>query len=174
VGHEFELAPGRYHAKVMVREGNGGRIGSVVHPFDVPLLAGLRTSSPVLSHSPDAEPDEAGSLASPRLPAHRVFPTGSRLFVRFEVYGAARHETTGLPSVRTGLEIRRRDGTLLGRGQLDAMTPTPDGQLTRTSAVGLTGLAAGEYELVLVVNDDVTRKRLFVREPFTLAAPSGP
>ena len=47
VAHPFELAPGPYEVRIVVRDRNSGRVGSVTHPFDVPVLAGFRVSSPI-------------------------------------------------------------------------------------------------------------------------------
>lgn len=168
---ELELPPGRHHAKVAVRERNAGIIGSVVHTIDVPELSGLRTSSLVLSDIVEADAETGAGPSAPRILARRVFAPGTELLVHFDVYGAATEQTTGRPRVRTGLEMRRGDGTLLGRGQLSPMNPLADGRLTRTSSVRLTGTQPGDYELALYVTDEAAGKTIIVREPFTVADP---
>jgi VWFA-related protein len=168
---ELELAPGAAQARVVVRDRNSGRIGSVAHRFEVPDLSGLRASSVVLTDRLDPKPDWTMSEFEPRIVAHRVFPTGTVLFVHYDVYGAAIDPGTGRSRVRTGLEVRRRDGTALGRGGPVALTPSSDGRLSRTSDVRLAGTGPGDYEMVLSVTDDVTGQTLLVREEFALVDP---
>ena len=57
---DFELAPGEYQAKVIVRDKRSGRVGSLMHEFEVPALDQFRTSTPVLSDTRAATPSEEG------------------------------------------------------------------------------------------------------------------
>ena len=168
---DVELAPGVYGARIVVRDRGSGRIGSVDHRFEVPTLGGLRASSVVITDTLEPEPDGTTGQLKPRVVARRAFPAGAVLFVHYDVYGAAEDPGTGRPRVLTGLEIRRRDGTVLGRGELVPITPSPDGRLSRTSDVRLAA-PPGTYDLVLTVRDDVTGQELRVREEFTTVAPS--
>jgi hypothetical protein len=168
---DVELAPGAYQARIVVRDRRNGRIGSVDHSFEVPRLGGLRASSVVITHTLEPKPDGTASELEPRIGAQRAFPAGALLFVHYDVYGAAEDPGTGRPRVLTGLEIRRRDGTVVGRGELVPITPSPDGRLSRTSDVRLAA-PPGTYELVLTIRDDVTGQELHVREEFMTVAPS--
>jgi hypothetical protein len=170
---ELELAPGVFQARVVVRDRNSGRVGSVQHRFKVPALSGLRVSSVLLTDQLDPVPDWTMSQREPRVVAHRAFPLGGTLFVHYDVYAAAVHRGTGRPRVRTALEIRRRDGPVLGRGEPVAIIPSSDGRLSRTSELGLARAGAGEYELVLSVTDDVAGRTLRIREEFSLVEPGG-
>ena len=143
---DVELAPGAYRARIVVRDRGSGRIGSVDHRFEVPTLGGLRASSVVVTDTLEPKPDGATSQLEPRIVARRAFPAGAVLFVHYDVYGAAKDPGTGRPRVFTGLEIRRRDGTVLGRGELVPITPSPDGRLSRTSDVRLAA-PPGTYDL---------------------------
>ena len=49
ITRELPLAPGRYQARVVARDKNSGRVGSLLFAFAVPELAGLRVSSLRLS-----------------------------------------------------------------------------------------------------------------------------
>jgi VWFA-related protein len=167
---DVELAPGAYKARIVVRDRESGRIGSVDHRFEVPGLLGLRASGVVITDTLEPRPDATTSQLEPRVLAHRAFPAGSVLFVRYDVYGAAEDPGTGRPRVLTGLEIRRRDGTVLGRGELVPITPSSDGRLSRTSDVRLAA-PPGTYDLVLTIRDDVAGRELRVREEFTTVAP---
>jgi len=160
---EFELPPGGYQAKVIVRDANAGHIGSVFHEFEVPDLAGLRTSTPILSDT--LLPPPEGSKARPRLSilARRTFTTSSILYHQYSVFGAVRGEASGLPQVRAGFEIRRADGEVYRGATPTLITPTPSGLLVRLSGNRLSDAEPGDYELVLTVTDEVTSKSLEVR-----------
>jgi hypothetical protein len=168
---DVELAPGAYQARIVVRDRGSGRIGSVDHRFEVPKLGGLRASAVVITDTLEPKPGGTASQLEPRVVAHRAFPAGTVLFVHYDVYGAALDPGTGRPRVLTGLEIKRGDGTVLGRGELVPITPSPDGRLSRTSDVRL-ATPPGTYDLVLTVRDDVTGQELRVREEFTMVAES--
>ena len=170
---DVDLAPGAYRARIVVRDRGSGRVGSVDHTFEVPKLGGLRASSVVITDTLEPKPDGVASQLEPRVVARRAFPAGALLFVHYDVYGAAEDPGTGQPRVLTGLEIGRRDGTVVGRGNLVPIPPSPDGRLSRTSDVRLAA-PPGTYDLVLTIRDDVTGQELRVREEFTTVAPSTP
>jgi hypothetical protein len=48
IRRRLELVPGAYQAKIIARDGNARRIGSLTHDFDVPSGEGLRISTPIL------------------------------------------------------------------------------------------------------------------------------
>jgi VWFA-related protein len=171
---ELDLTPGAFKARVVVRDRGTGRIGSVDHRFEVPALGGLRVSSLVITDALEPKPDWTMSQLEPRVVAHRVFPTGSLLFVHYEVYGAVGDPATGRPRVRTGLEVRERHGALLGGGELVALAPSPEGRLSRTSEVRLAQAPPGDYEMVLRVRDDLAGQERVVREGFALVGPDTP
>ncbi len=51
------------------------------------------------------------------------------------------------------------------------MTPGPDGTLGRTLGFPLGNAPQGRYELVLVVEDEVSGRRVEAREAFTVGDP---
>src|SRR5262249_39147446 len=75
VVRDFELAPGGYQAKIVVRDKNSGRIGSVVHEFDVPDITQFRVSTPVLSDALQQQSDPK-AVPRPALLARRTFASG--------------------------------------------------------------------------------------------------
>jgi hypothetical protein len=103
--------------------------------------------------------------------ARRAFPSGSNLLYLFEVHGAARDGAAGLPRVASRCEVRRGDGTTLVRSEMTAIQPGPRGQLSRQVPLSLVGAMAGDYEIVLTVEDHVAGRALEVRDPFTVVAP---
>jgi VWFA-related protein len=165
---DFELSPGGYQAKIVVRDKNGGRIGSVIHEFEVPQLGPLRVSTPVMSDVLQKTPTGEEGPPRPAMLARRNFASGSMLYVQFEVYGAAKDKTTGLPKVTAGYQIRRSDGEVERAVAPSTITPTSIGRVSRLVGTRLEGASPGEYELVLTVRDEVAGKSVEVREPFTV------
>lgn len=172
VSREFTLPPGGYQVKVVVRDLNSGRVGSLVHEFDVPTGDSLRLSTPVLSTTTETGPDGA---RRPLLQVRRSFAPGSILYCQYGVYGAER-PTQGslLPRVLGGYEIRRADGGVFKRTAPTPINPTSVGALLRLHGISLVGAAPGEYELVLRVKDELSGKEAEVREPFTIADDAPP
>ncbi len=168
---EYELASGRYRAKMIVRDKTSGRVGTVIHDFEVPDLKPFRVSTPVLS---DVREGAAGGSPGDRLAilARRDFPQGSSLFCQVDVYRAVKEESSGMPRVSMGYEVRRSDGTLLARDAPSLIQPTPDGALSRMIGFSLEDASPGEYELVLRFKDEFSGSRLESREPFQVSAPT--
>lgn len=172
ISRDFELAPGGYQAKIVVRDKNNGRIGTVIHEFEVPDLGQLRTSSLVLTDTlqpqPEASKDSKPSPPRPAVVARRSFPSGAMLFAQFEVYGAAKDKASNLPNVVSGYVVRGTDGTVLAEQAASTIKPTSLGKLSRLVGFRLEGAAPGSYEMVLSVKDEVSGKALEVKEPFTV------
>lgn len=169
---DFELAPGGYQAKIVARDKNSGKIGSLVHEFEVPDLAQLRISTPVISDTlqPGAESSQAPPRPAPL--ARRAFPSGATLFCQYEVFGAEKEKATGMPKVSAGLVIRKSDGAVLTQMAPTLINPTSLGKLSRLVGTPLEGATAGEYELVLTLRDEISGKTLEVKEPFGVESPS--
>jgi hypothetical protein len=144
VVRDFELAPGGYQAKMVVRDANSRRIGTIVHEFEVPDLAALR------------------------LLARRTFSPESTLYAQFEVYGADKEKGSGMPNVSAGYVIRRKEGGVITNVAPSRINPTSLGRLSRLVGSPLKSADAGDYEFVLTVKDEISGKTLEVREPFTV------
>jgi VWFA-related protein len=171
ISRDFELAPGGYQAKIVVRDQNSGRIGTLVHEFEVPALGPFRVSTPVLSDTLQPKPTgEKTGTPQPTLLARRAFAPGSMLLAQFEVYGAAKEKASGMPRVSAGYVIRRTDGTVVTRVDPTPIQPTSLGRLMRLVGTKLEGSPPGDYEMVLSLKDEIAGKTLEVREPFSVAA----
>jgi hypothetical protein len=170
VVRDFELAPGGYQAKIVVRDKNSGRIGSVVHEFDVPDITQFRVSTPILSDMLQQQADPK-AVPRPALLARRTFPSGTVLYAEFDVYGAAKDKATGMPKVSAGYVIRHVDGNVQAMVNPTLIKPTSIGKLSRLVGTRLEGAEPGEYEFVLTVKDEISGKTLELNEPFTLTAP---
>jgi VWFA-related protein len=174
ISREFELAPGGYQAKIVVRDKNSGRIGTLVHEFEVPALGPFRVSTPVLSDT--IQPAPAGEKAGtpmPTLLARRAFAPGAMLLAQFEVYGAAKEKGSGMPRVTAGYVIRRNDGTVIAHVDPTPIQPTSLGRVMRLVGTRLEGSPPGDYEMVISFKDEVAGKTLELKEPFSVAAGAG-
>lgn len=185
LSREFTLPRGRYQARVVVRDLAGGRLGAVTHDFDVPAAAEFRTSTPILTDTVESH----GTPASlrPVLIARRTFARGSMLYCQYLVYGAATDAASNAPRVTGGYELRRiaaapdradssQAGDVFKRAAPTRITPPsimltpfPSGTLRRLHGISLAGAPPGEYELILTVTDELTRRTLTLHEPFTIA-----
>jgi VWFA-related protein len=163
---ELELPPGGYLAKLVVRDKRSGTIGSIAHEFEVPDLRKWHASTPILSDA--LEPRTEGQALRPVIPARRSFMAGSTLYYQFEVYGSLPDAASGLPRVSGGFSVRASDGTVVVRGQPALIRPASEGRLARIGVVPLEGMAAGRYDLVLDVEDQVAGKSLEMTEPFDI------
>lgn len=162
---EFDMSPGRYQSKVVVRDANTQKVGSVLLEFDVPRLDQLRVTTPILSSR--LQPG-SGGLATPAPVVARRFQRSDPLFCRFEVDGAQRGED-GLPKVSASHLLRTAQGRVLGRAAETLIEPTSLGALVRLIQLPLSGLEPGEYELVLDVKDELSDQTRRLVEPFTVA-----
>jgi len=170
---EFELVTGRYQAKIVVRDKVTGRMGTVVHEFEVPDLGQFRVTTPVLS---DVREETEDGRTGDRLAvlARRDFAQGASLFCQLEVYGATRLEASGLPRVSMGYQVRRSDGALFTQDAPSIINPTSAGSLSRMIGFSLGDATPGDYEIVMRVKDELSGKSLELHEPFSVTAPPAP
>jgi len=153
LSRELDLLPGVTQARIVIRDEFLGRLGALTLRFVVPPAASLRLSTPVITNRVSAARE--GLPSRPVLVAHREFPSGDRLYCQFEVFGAAPRSGPG-SGVEASYELRRRDGEVMRRGEPSLVSPSADGRLLRLLALPLDGIAQGDYELVLRVEDKAT------------------
>jgi hypothetical protein len=161
---EAALAPGRYQARVVVRDSSSGQVGSLLHEFVVPEQRGLRVSTPILS-----DRLRQGAAGSPEAIARRAFAPAGTLHGRFEVWGAKK----GAP-VKAGFAVVGEDGTMLAASPATPLVAAADGTLSRSFGIPLDGVPAGRYELVVVAQDEAGGERAETREAFVVSRPDGP
>jgi VWFA-related protein len=166
---EVELKPGSHQAKLIVRDAGSKVLGSVLLEIDVPPLAALRVSTPVLASG--LAPTTDGGVA-PVLSVERSFAPGSQLYCSFDVYGAKKGPD-GFPRVKAGHALRRRGGSVLGSTAPHALRPTSIGALSRLIQIPLAGRPVGDYELVITVSDELSGETREVVEPFEIAGGAG-
>jgi VWFA-related protein len=168
VMQDFELSPGRYQAKIVVRDGNTKKLGSVVYEFEVPPLDVLRVSTPVLTNRIQQPPGQPAP--SPVLSVRRSFASGDTLYCQFDVYGAQKDNVTSRPHVTASYVLLRPDGTAREKGGPSAMIPTSLGRISQLLWLPLEGADPGEYELTLRVRDELSGQEREIREPFVVVS----
>jgi VWFA-related protein len=170
IQRDFELGPGAYQAKIIIRDKNSSRVGTVIHNFEVPDLSTWRISTPVITDS--LQPQQPGQTSgAPKLVmlARRDFETGARLFVQFDVYNPTKDKATGMPKVTAGYTIRRKsDGLVFLKVAPTMIQPTSLGRLSRMVGPPLDGAEPGEYEFELNLKDELNGKILDFKEDFTV------
>jgi VWFA-related protein len=162
---EFGLPSGRHQARLVIRDPATNRVGSVIYEFDVPPQDKLRVSTPVLT---TRLTESRGGSPTPALVVDRAFAPGSLLYCRFDVFGAKRG-TDGMPRVRSGYALRRKEGETLGTVAPTFIKPTSMGALARLMEIPLRRMSPGEYELVLTVEDEVAGDSRKLVEGFSIA-----
>jgi VWFA-related protein len=161
---ELELMAGAHQVKLIVRDVASRKLGSVMLGVEVPPLGELRVSTPILASALSSTRD--GGLV-PQLRVRRDFPPGGSLYCSFEVFGAAKGPD-GLPRVTAGHALRLQGGATLGSTPPNPIRPTSIGALSRLIQIPLAGRAAGDYELVLTVTDEIAGRTREVVEPFSI------
>jgi VWFA-related protein len=169
ITRDFELRPGGYQAKIVVRDKASGRVGTVIHEFDVPDLTEFRVSTPLISDTREA-PAGGGPGGRLAVVARRDFPQGASLFCQLEVYGAQKDQKSGMPRVSMGYQVRRSDGSRWSGTNPSVINPTSLGKLSRMVGFSLEDAAPGDYEMVMVLKDELSGKTLQLKEPFTVTA----
>jgi hypothetical protein len=169
ITRDFELRPGGYQAKIVVRDKASGRVGTVIHEFDVPDLTQFRISTPILTDTREA-PSGGGPGGRLAPLARREFAQGSAVFCQFEVYGAQKDQKSGMPRVSMGYQVRRSDGSRLNGTNPTVINPTSLGKLSRMVGFSLENAAPGDYEMVMSFKDELAGTTLEVKEPFTVTA----
>jgi VWFA-related protein len=166
LAQEFHLKPGRYQARVAIRDASSGRIGSVTHDFEVPPLTGLRFTTPILTDAIEAPSFGSQAPPKPVLIARRTFPAGATLYYQFSVLGAGK-DASGATRVLGSHQLLGPGGTVvkqLAPGAIAASGGTP----SRFAGLGLAGLPPGDYELVLKVTDEIGGQTIERREPLAI------
>jgi hypothetical protein len=100
--------------------------------------------------------------------ARRTFDAQKPFFCRFDVHGAATDPATRMPRVKAGHVLRRADGSVLSRSEPTEIAPTSLGGVSRLMQIPLSGAQPGEYQLELLVRDELSGRERKVVEPFTL------
>jgi len=164
LARQWHLTPGVWQARLLVEDTTTGRMGTVLHTFEVPDPKVFRMSTPILT----AELEDPDGKRKPKVALGRTFRSGTILYCQYSVYGASvagKHDwaphALGAWALRRGEEIVREAPPTL-------IQPGGDGRLTRTLGISLQGAPPGEYAITLTVRDEKTGETLSRTEPFTV------
>lgn len=160
----FELPPGRYQARLSVE--TRGRRGAASRTFDVPALAGLRLSSPILS---DRLGDRLDRAPRPVVRGLEAFWPNATLYCQFEVFGGARGPDN-TPAVDAGYTLRAPNGAVVRSAPPTRIQPSPEGRVLRLFGFPLAGLAPGVYALSVDVRDATSGTTATTTDTFRLLA----
>jgi VWFA-related protein len=168
ITREFDLAPGSYQAKLVVRDVQSKRLGTVMYDFEVPVLDSWWVSTPILTDTLQRSAGQGAIL--PVVLVRRTFAPQGVLYCRFDVSGAQKDKATGLPRVSSGHRLRRVDGTVVSHNDPSPILPTTLGGVTRMIGIPLDGLTPGDYDLLLTIRDELSGKSQELVEPLEIAA----
>jgi hypothetical protein len=169
---DFELPPGAYQAKLVVREVGTNRVGTVIHEFEVGGVTQFRASSPVITDVLQQPTEGSKERPRPLMLARRNFAAGAPMYCSLEVYGATKDKASGMPRVSMGYAIKNAAGETVVRRDPTVITPTSLGKLSRMVGEPLEDAAPGEYEMVISLRDELGDQALELREPFSIVSPA--
>jgi GWxTD domain-containing protein len=172
----FVLQPGRYRIDLFVRDTVSGAMGVQHIGFEVPSFPAnrLAASSIVLAAKLEKFTDNvpSGQFA---IGPYKVVPNVSGTYTRgqnvgiyLQVYNAAIDQTTLRPAVDVDY-VLLKDSNELSRRREDWRDINDTGQrLTLTEFIDTKSLAAGEYEIRVVITDHITRETISPTAKFTV------
>jgi len=191
----FQLRPGEYTLKFLMRDNRTGKLGTFEQSLSVPSLdaKALQTSSIVLgSRLVDANRENSAGVehrgfGPPRrfdmerrsrdpltfngkkiVPSiGNVFLNRQTLYVYFQVYGAVEDTQKKKPSLETRLLLLHNKSKVL-ESEPQLVADWNKGVATVAMAVPLRGLKRGSYMLQVHVRDDVSDTNLFRRVPVVI------
>ena len=123
------------------------------------------------AHVP-VEKQRRAELVVQRRFTRREFEASGLLYCHFEVFGAA--APGGRSALEAAVELRGRDGEVVRREPRRSIEPTLDGRFIRFLSFPLDGLAEGDYELRLQVEDRATEEVQEHAEPLRLRGGAAP
>jgi hypothetical protein len=189
----FELPPGEYTLRTVVRDNLSGKLGSFEARISVPVFDGkrLQTSSVILASRLAAPEDparvrhrETGPGPLPAAPPDpftveqgrlvpsvgKVFLNRQTLYVYFQIYGAAEDPASRGPNLETYFvlmrnqtKVRETEGAVVRR-----WTAGTRGLATVVASLPLREFRAGSYTLQAHTRDAVTDTNVFSRITFVI------
>lgn len=150
-----QLKPGYYQVRLVVREVDTGKIGTVSRYFEVPDLSNkqLIMSSILVYDISPTTPNNPQQLA-----ATRVISRKRDLRYAAIVYNAKFDNNK--PQVRSQLIISQGNRMLFKEPEQPVVTPgSAAGQLVKVGQLGLSKVSPGRYILTLIVTDPLADKK---------------
>ena len=172
----FVLQPGRYRVDLFVRDTVSGATGFQQMGFEVPSFPTDRLAASSIILAAKLESLKETVAGSPfAIGPYKVVPNLSATYKRgqsagiyLQVYNAAMDQTTLRPAVDVEY-ILLKDSKELSRRREDPQDINDSGQrLTLTEFIDTKSLAPGEYELRVVITDQITRQTISPTVKFTV------
>ena len=190
----FDLRPGSYSLKFLMRDNRTGKLGTFQRRVEVPAIESeqLQTSSIVLGNRLVQSEEHSEGVRHERFGGRRrrgwrqetkdpfkigdqrlvpsignVFANRQTVYVYFQVYGVAEGKDTRKPQVETYLMLLK-SRTKVFEAEPYSATEWAEGSkgvVAVTMAVPLNGLRAGDYALQIHVRDRAADANLFQRVP---------
>jgi VWFA-related protein len=164
LARQWHLPAGVWQVRLLVEDTTTGRIGTVLHTFEVPDPNAFRMSTPILT----ADLEEPDGKRKPKVALGRTFRAGTTLYCQYNVYGANPDGRNDWTPHALGAWTLRRGDELVREVPATLIQPGSDGRLTRTLGISLQGANVGEYSLTLSVKDEKSGATLSRSEPFTV------
>jgi len=164
LARQWHLAPGVWQARLLVEDTTTGRMGTVLHTFEVPDPKIFRISTPILT----AELEDPEGQKKPKVALARTFRAGTVLYCQYNVYGASVPGKHDWAPHALGAWALRRGDELVREAPPTLIQPGGDGRLTRTLGISLQDAPPGQYTLNLTVKDEKTGDTLSTTERFTV------
>jgi len=172
----FVLQPGRYRLDLFVRDTVSGAMGVQHIALQVPSFPAnrLAASSIVVAAKLESMKDTVAGgqfvigpyKVVPNLSG--TFKRGQNVGIYLQVYNAAMDQTTLRPAVDVDY-ILLKDDKEFSRKREDPQDINDSGQrLTLTEFIDTNSLAAGEYEIRVVITDHITRETISPTVKFTV------
>ena len=150
-----QVPPGYYQVRLVVREAESGRMGTVSRYFEVPDLSNKNlTMSSILLYevTPGAQSTPA------QLSAERVISRKQDLRYATVIYNAK--TDSGKPQVRSQLIISQAGKVLFQEPEQPVTTTgSGTGELVRVGQLGMSKVTPGRYVLTLVTTDPLADKK---------------
>jgi len=150
-----ELPPGYYQVRLVVREAESGRIGTVSRYFEVPDLSNKQlTMSSILLY----EVNPTATNNPQQLPATRVISRQRDLRYAVIVYNAK--SDNNKPQAHTRLIVSQGGRMLFQEPATPVQTPgSSPGQFVKVGQLGLSKVNPGRYVLTILVTDPLADKK---------------
>jgi hypothetical protein len=170
VSEEVTLGSGPSLAKLVVRDPQSGRVGTVTARLEVPDPGAFRISTPIVTDL--VEPGAKGESPRPHAIARRDFPAGGRLYVSFDIYGAWGGSSDRRPKVTARFEVLGPEGEVFASVPARQVEPAAEGALRRFFGISLEKAQPGEYQVIVEVTDEVSGKTVLWTETVRVVTPS--
>jgi len=172
----FVLQPGRYRIDLFVRDTVSGNMGVQHIGFAVPSFPANQLAASSIILAAKLESLNGTVATGPfAIGPYKVVPNVSGTYARgqnvgiyLQVYNAAIDQTTLRPAVDVEY-VLLKDSKELSRRREDWRDINDTGQrLTLTEFIDTNSLAAGEYEIRVVITDHITRETISPTVKFTV------